>query len=236
MRLPALRPRLAMTAGLVPHDAAAADIGTDHAYLPVHLVRESVCPRVIAADVSEGPLQNAEKTVVRAGLEDCVELRLSDGFSQFAPNDADCWVIAGMGGTLIARLLEQTPWLCEPETGISITLVLQPMRHAWEVRQWLLAHGYRIETEAACHDAGRPYHAMRAVFEPKAERPAELAYTYMGELPKCEHPAARELIFRELALLQTRAEALEQSGSAPRAEDELARLRTLINGIEKQLK
>ena len=226
-----------MTAGLVLHGTAVADIGTDHAYLPVHLVREGVCPRAVAADVSEGPLQNAMKTVARAGLEQSVELRLSDGFSQFAPEDADCWVIAGMGGTLIARLLEQTPWLCEPEHAVA--LVLQPMRHAWEVREWLLAHGYCIETEAACRDAGRPYHAMRAVFSPEAEKPGVEsqcpAYIYMGELPQCEHPAARELIRREQALLQTRAEALEQSGHAAQHEHELTRLRAAIAGITATL-
>ena len=235
MRLPILRPRLAMTAGLVPRGAVVADIGTDHAYLPVYLVREGVCPRAIAADVSEGPLQNAEKTVVRAGLEQSVELRLSDGFRQFVPDDADCWIIAGMGGTLIARLLEQTRWLSTPETRSAITLVLQPMRHAWEVRAWLLTHGYRIETEAACHDAGRPYHAMRAVFEPEAARSTEPAYIYMGELPRCDHPAARELIRREQALLQTRADALAKSNHVEQQKEELARLRAIIAGMEEYL-
>ena len=235
MRLPTLRPRLAMTAGLVPHGAAAADIGTDHAYLPVYLVREGVCSRVIAADVSEGPLQNAAKAVSRAGLEQSVELRLSDGFGQFAPTDADCWIIAGMGGTLIVRLLEQTPWLREPEPGSAITLILQPMRHAWEVRQWLLAHGYRIEMETACHDAGRPYHAMRAVFDPGYAKPIELSYIYMGELPRCNHPAVHELIRRERVLLQTRADALAKSGRAAQNEHELTRLRAAVAGMEERL-
>jgi len=224
-----------MTAGLVPHGAAAADIGTDHAYLPVYLVREGVCPRVIAADVSEGPLQNAAKTVARAGLEQSVELRLSDGFSRFAPDDAACWIIAGMGGTLTARLLEQTPWLCMPDAGRAITLVLQPMRHAWEVREWLLAHGFRIETEAACHDAGRPYHAMRAVFDPVFAVQMKPTYIYVGELPRCDHPAARELICREQALLQTRAEALAKSGRAAQHAEELTRLRAAIAGMEERL-
>jgi len=217
-----LRPRLAMIAGLVPHGMALADIGTDHARLPVHLVREGVSPRAIASDVREGPLQNAAKAIERAGLGDRIELRQSDGFSRFAPSDAGCWVLAGMGGTLIARLLGQAPWLCSPGT----TLILQPMRHAWEVRAWLAAHGFRIEKETACYDTGRPYHAIRAIFtNSQFSILNSQLYIYTGELLNCGYPAARELLAREKALMQTRADALRRAG---RAREELARLRLIL--------
>ena len=222
MRLPALRPRLAMAASLVPHGATIADIGTDHAYLPIHLVRVGVCPRAVASDICEGPLQNAAKAIERAGLSDRIELRCSDGFRRFAHTDASCWVLAGMGGTLIARLLEQAAWLRAPGTA----LILQPMRHAWEVRAWLCTHGFRIEEEAACYDTGRPYHAIFAIFDhSKLSALHSQRYIYTGELPKCGHPAARELLARERALLQIRANALTRAG---RAGEELARLRTIL--------
>jgi len=230
MRQASLRPRLAMTAGLVPHGTVVADIGTDHARLPIYLVREGVSPRAVASDIREGPLQNAAKAIERAGLGDRIELRRSDGFSRFAPSDAGCWVLAGMGGTLIARLLEQAPWLCEAGT----TLVLQPMRHAWEARAWLMRHGFSIQTEVACYDAGRPYHAILAVFHSEfGIRNSELSYIYTGELPRRGHPAARQLLAGERALLQTRADALKQAKSG--AGEELTRLRQILESWPENL-
>jgi len=152
-----------MTAALVPPGVAVADIGSDHAYLPVHLVRSGISPRAIACDIAEGPLENARKTVKRAGLEHKIELRLSDGFSRYADPDPSrwCFVLAGMGGTLMARLLDAAPWLQAPCT----TIVAQPMRRAGDLRAWLIANGFVIETETACRDAGRVYLALRARYD-----------------------------------------------------------------------
>jgi tRNA (adenine22-N1)-methyltransferase len=211
-----------MTAALVPAGSVLADIGTDHAHLPVHLVRQGICPRAIASDIGEGPLQNAAQTVSRAGLEAQIELRLSNGFACFAPADATCWVLAGMGGTLMARLLTQAAWLCAPGT----VLVLQPMRHAWEVRAWLCSHGFCIEMESACYDAGRVYGALRAAFCPARANAPHAAYVYTGELPRCKSPAASALLAREYALLQTRAAALLQANCQSK---ELERLRKMIS-------
>ena len=200
-----------MTAALVPPGLAVADIGSDHAYLPVHLVRSGLCPRAIASDIAEGPLRNAAETVARAGLAGKIELRLSNGFQKFAPHDARCWILAGMGGTLMARLLDAAPWLCSPGT----ILVAQPMRHADDLRAWLTAHGFRIETESVCRDAKRPYMALRAVFNAQCTmHNAQLGagYIYYGELIHNPDPVARELLSRELKLLEARRQ------NAPRKE------------------
>ena len=194
-----LRPRLAMTADLVPPGVAVADIGSDHAYLPVHLVRAGTCPRAIASDIAEGPLENARQTVLRAGLPDKIELRLSDGFSRFAAHDASCWVLAGMGGTLMSRLLDAAPWLCSPGT----VLVAQPMRHAEDLRAWLVTHGFRIEIESACRDAGRAYLALRAQYSGTACAYPP-GYIYYGELLRNHSECARQILSRELKLLEAR--------------------------------
>ena len=191
-------PRLAMTAALAPPGLAVADIGSDHARLPVYLVRSGHCPRAIASDIAGGPLENARQTVRRAGLQDKIELLLSDGFQEFAPDDANCWIMAGMGGTLMARLLDAAPWLRAP----GVVLVAQPMRHADDLRAWLIAHGFRVELELACKDAGRPYLALRAVFD-GAARTYPPGYIYYGELIDDPDPIAREILARELALLET---------------------------------
>ena len=187
----------------MPPGLAVADIGSDHAYLPVHLVRAGLCPRAIASDIAEGPLRNAVETVARAGLQDKIELRLSDGFREFAPADASCWILAGMGGTLMARLLDAAPWLCAPSTVI----VAQPMRHADDLRAWLIAHGFRIEVESACRDTGRPYMALRAVFNAECSMlnvQLGAGYFYYGELINNPDPIAREILARELKLLEAK--------------------------------
>ena len=199
MRLPQLSPRLAMTAALVPPGLGVADIGSDHAYLPVHLVREGICLRAIAADIGEGPLENARQTIAHAGLQSKIELRLSDGFSQFEHGDAGCWVMAGMGGTLMARLLEAAPWLQRPGT----VLAAQPMRRPEELRAWLISHGFMIELESVCQDAGRTYMALRAVYNGH-RRAYPPGYTYYGELANNPDPCARALLLHTLKVLEAR--------------------------------
>lgn len=202
-----IRPRLAMTAALVPPGSVAADIGSDHAQLPIYLVRQGICPRAIAADIGEGPLRNGREAVRAAGLEDKIELRLSDGFSRFAADDAGCWILAGMGGTLMARLLDAAPWLRRPGTVIAA----QPMRRAHELRQWLTVHNFCIKKECACYDHGRAYAALRAEYDDSG-RETPPGYAYYGELLHCDSPAARELLERGKAMLELRATALRRSG------------------------
>jgi len=204
-----LRPRLQMTADLVPPGLAVADIGTDHAYLPVYLVRHGVAPRAIASDIGAGPLRNAAGTIAQFGLQDQIELRLSDGFRRFAIADAKCWVLAGMGGTLMARLFEAAPWLRAPGTVI----VAQPMRRAHELRSWLISNGFFIEQESACRDAGRVYLALRAVHY-GVPRDYPPGYIYYGELICDKSSHAREYLSRELKLIRVRMEALRQSGQS----------------------
>ena len=202
-----LRPRLTMTAELVPSDLVVADIGSDHAYLPVHLVRQGIAPRAIAADIETGPLQNAARAVGQAGLQDKIELRQSDGFSRFAAHEAQCWVLAGMGGTLMVRLLDAAPWLQQPGTVI----VAQPMRRAHELRAWLVAHGFAIEQERLCRDAGRLYIALRAVHDGQP-RVCPPGYAYYGELLHNNEPLAQEYLSREAKYVRVRMEALRASG------------------------
>jgi tRNA (adenine22-N1)-methyltransferase len=155
------------------------------------------CPRAVASDIAEGPLENARRTVQRAGLADKIELRLSDGFERFTRPDADCWVLAGMGGTLMARLLDAAPWLRAPGT----VLAAQPMRHAEDLRTWLISHGFRIERESVCREAGRPYLALRAAYD-GILRSYPPGYIHYGELLHNDDPCAQEILTRELKLLE----------------------------------
>ena len=101
-----LTPRLRMIAQLVPPCASVCDIGTDHAYVAIYLAKKGIAQKVIAADIKKGPLLQAEKNIAAFEVSDKVTTRLSDGFSAIKKNEAQCCIIAGMGGETIAQILE----------------------------------------------------------------------------------------------------------------------------------
>ena len=100
-----LSPRLRSVAGLVPPGARFADVGTDHAYLPVWLLQQGIIEHALVSDLRPGPLDRARSTAARYGLAERMEFRLCDGLSGIAPAEADTIAIAGMGGETIAAIL-----------------------------------------------------------------------------------------------------------------------------------
>ncbi|MCD7741115.1 MAG: class I SAM-dependent methyltransferase [Ruminococcus sp.] len=137
-----------------------ADIGTDHGYLTVYLVQSGICESAIAADINSLPLESAKRTVGEYGLEDRVELVLSDGLKNVPADGITDIVCAGMGGELIARILSEYEWVK------GATLILQPMTKADELRKWLFINGFFIESELPCRDGRFVYTIIRARYAP----------------------------------------------------------------------
>ena len=102
-----LSKRLQAVADLVTAGCRVADVGTDHAYIPIALVQEGRIPGAVAMDVNTGPLERARLHVAENRLEEKIELRLSDGLAALSPGEADSVVIAGMGGGLVIRILTE---------------------------------------------------------------------------------------------------------------------------------
>ena len=210
-----------MVADLVREGVTVADIGTDHAYVPAFLVASGKCPAAVASDLREGPLMNAVSTLALYGVTEQVALRLSDGLDAFSPDDADDFVFAGMGGTLIVELLSRTPWL--RDTGKRY--IFQPMTHAELVRAYLLQNGFRILTEHACFDECRPYVAFSAAYEPDYRPRYRKSYIWMGELPQSMNEAASYYLTKQYLYLQKRADALERAALLP---DEVRTIREIL--------
>ncbi len=152
--------RLSAVAALVRQGSRLADIGTDHAYLPVHLVQSGVCPSAIASDIGEGPLDAARRTVTENGLTSEIALRLGDGLSTVSAGEVDDIAIAGMGGETIVAILEATPYIQDPH----LRLILQPMTRAEDLRRWLLSHGFSILEEHLITDSRHLYPVMAAEY------------------------------------------------------------------------
>lgn len=158
MRDTALDARLASVSALVRQDAILADIGTDHAYLPIFLLRSGRISRAILADINEGPLASAKEHIDEAGLLNSVEFCLTDGAAALADTGATDYTICGMGGELIADIIAGAPHL----SSADIRLILQPMTRQGALRRYLYENGFDILSESYSFSDGKFYLAMLA--------------------------------------------------------------------------
>lgn len=176
-----LTPRLSAAASLVRGGGIIADIGTDHGYLPVYLIQSGRVKGAIAADIGKMPLQNAAKTIENYDLDNVISLRLSDGLREFSEGDADEYVFAGMGGTLIAEKLAETPWI----KNSNLHFVFQPQSRAEDLRKFLFENGFSINNELAVHEGRRVYITFDATYTGEI-KPFTDADCFIGKLPHTE--------------------------------------------------
>ena len=123
-------------ASMVTTGGILADIGTDHAYVPIALVQRQKIKGAIAMDINEGPLARAQEHIRAARLEEYIQTRLSDGAEALLPNEADSILIAGMGGELILHILTEGESVC----STAKELILQPQSEIHKVREYLRQH------------------------------------------------------------------------------------------------
>lgn len=147
--------RIQKIAELVEKGSIAADIGTDHAYLPVLLVQNGTCEKVYACDIGEGPLKSAYETVHAADLQDRIPLILSNGFEN-VPEDADTAVIAGMGYYTAADILEHAM----DRLPSMKRLIVEVNRNVEMMRRWISDHHFTITDEIVIEDRGFDYVAI----------------------------------------------------------------------------
>ncbi|MBE5846297.1 MAG: SAM-dependent methyltransferase [Lachnospiraceae bacterium] len=152
-----LSKRLEAVCRLIPRTRVLGDIGCDHGYISVSAVEAGMAERAIAADVNKGPLERAMGNIAEADLENLIETRLSDGLAGLKPGECDTIVIAGMGGPLMRRIIEDGVDKISEETR----LVLQPQSDIPAFRKWLRLGGSHIEAEDIVFEDGKYYPMMR---------------------------------------------------------------------------
>ena len=151
-----LSERLELVLSFVEPGESAADVGTDHGHVPVELVRRAIVKKAVAMDVRKGPLSRATENIALAGLADKIETRLSDGVAKLQPGEADSVVIAGMGGELIIKILENGRHMWDSVKQ----WVLSPQSEIFKVRRWLFENGFVIRKEDMVLEDGKFYTVM----------------------------------------------------------------------------
>ena len=208
-----LSQRLQAIADLVHTNCCVADIGTDHAYLPIYLVQSGRSNHVIAMDVNQGPLLTATNNISSYNLQDCIETRLSDGLKELTLGEVNLVIIAGMGGALIQRILERSFDIVEALDE----LILQPQSQVEEFRRFLYYNHLEVITEDMVYEDGIYYPIMKVTpvsynnYNRKLmdHSYSTLEYRYGKFLLEAKHPVLYQLLLQELRMKQEIIEHLQ---------------------------
>lgn len=182
--------RLKTIASLIDECNRISDVGTDHAYLPIYLIKMGICKEAIASDINIGPVEKAEHNIKREGLENKIICRLGAGLTTIEPYEVDCAIIAGMGGNLIRDIIEESKDVFKSLKYA----VLQPVQNPDILRKYLYESGYDILEEELCIDEGKYYEIIKVKYnnEPKV---LDDIYYEIGEKLICKrHPLLKEYI------------------------------------------
>lgn len=189
-----LSKRLTLLSEMVTEGHILADVGTDHGYIPIFLVKQRKIPNAIAMDIGQGPLLRAREHIDAYGLGGYIQTRLSDGVASLQEGEADTILIAGMGGSLILHILTEGRKVMESAKE----LILQPQSEIERVREYLFRMGYEITEENMVSEDGKFYQMFackpwkgkegsRAAIDPVFCRYGEM-------LLKKNHPVLKEYL------------------------------------------
>ena len=166
--------RLGAAASFVRENSVAADIGTDHAYLPIYLLQSGISKHAVASDINRGPLERAKADAARYDMGDNLSFCLSDGLRNVDLDGLGVTdiIICGMGGELIARIIDESEYARKP----GVRLILQPMTAADDLRGYLDDAGFAVIDEKLASAAGKIYCCICAEYdgEKRTSSPAEL--------------------------------------------------------------
>ncbi|MCL2864808.1 MAG: class I SAM-dependent methyltransferase [Lachnospiraceae bacterium] len=186
--------RLDAVANLVSQGMFVADIGTDHAYVPIALVERGIVPKALAMDINKGPLQIARENIKTFGLEKQIETCLSDGLRALEDYKVESVVIAGMGGGLLMDILSASRTLL----GSVKEFILQPQSELYKVRAFLLDQGFSFLAEEMVFDGGKYYPMMKVAPVCFANKDmcawSEVEITYGKLLLAQQHPVLKEYL------------------------------------------
>ncbi len=167
---PILSPRLMAVASLVENCECFADVGTDHAYLPVYLYMTDKCKSAVASDIADGPIKRAKQTISRYGLENIISVRKGGGLDTIKDGEADVISIAGMGGIEITKILAGGA----DKIKVGQKIILQPMTSLPELRDFLWKNKFKTECELITKEDKKLYNII-CVSKSATDKPLKAA-------------------------------------------------------------
>lgn len=201
-----LSKRLQAVADLVSDGLVVADVGTDHGYIPIYLIETKKSPKAFAMDVNKGPLLRAKEHIAEHGLDACIETRLSDGVHALKKGECECVVVAGMGGALTIKIMEEGKDIFRKLKEF----VLQPQSELQKVRAYLYQNAYSIVEENMVLDDGKFYPMFRVINGQSQEYHAiELCYGKL--LLEQQNAVLKNFLEKERAVKGLILSNLEQS-------------------------
>lgn len=222
--------RLERVAAHVPVGARLADIGSDHAYLPVALMRRGLLTAAVAGEVAATPFHAAQRSVRENGLEGSITVRLASGLRAIEPTDGISVIsMCGMGGETIRDILDAD----QARLSGDELLVLQPNGGGQPLRSWLMEHGYRIVAEEVLRENRFDYEIV------VAERGEPVVYSaeelYFG--PCLMRERSEAFLGKWRRLLKLKQKTLEGLGKATKGvpQDKVQELTRQIHWIETLL-
>ena len=232
-----LSDRLQLIADEIHWGETMADIGTDHGFLPLYLLETKKCPKVIMADISSGSLAKAEENCKLAKADGDYELRLGNGIDILEDGEVDVVAIAGMGGNLIADILE---WNLAKSRSIK-RYILQPRRHVGKLRHWLHCNGFEIVKESLVEE-GKFICEILTVESGPAENGKNAEYSaefdYPDSLLTHLNPMTAAYLKRKLELENMILDNINQNSQnageeGVRCKARIARIENLISRLEE---
>ena len=170
-----LSKRLSSIVDLIEKDKIVADIGTDHGYIPIYLIKNNICKYVIASDINKGPIEILKKNIKEHNILRGIEIRLGSGFETLNENEVNVAIIAGMGGNLIADIIDNSYNIAKSLDY----MILQPAQHQEVLRKYLYNKGFEIIQEDIVYDAEKYYHTMKVSIGSDIPYKKEVEY-YIG--------------------------------------------------------
>lgn len=185
-----LSTRLNKVAAMVEPCDCIADIGTDHAYLPIYLVKNNICKYSIASDINRGPVNKAKLNVSSNNLQNRIECRLGPGLNTLKNKEADIAIISGMGGNLIGDIIEDRLDLFKEFKSV----ILQPVQNPEVLREHIYNKGYEIIDEDLCIDENIFYEIIKIRYAEKEYQIDSIYYEISKKLFEEKHPLIKAFI------------------------------------------
>ena len=188
-----LSKRLQAVADLVSEGQIVADVGTDHGYIPIYLLETKKCEKAIAMDINKGPLLRAKEHIAEHGLNQKIQVKLSDGVKALSAGECDCVVVAGMGGALAVKIMEEGREIFKSPREF----VLQPQSELAKVRQYLWENEYCVIAEDMVLEDGKFYPMMK-VKSGSSNPYTQVELRYGRELLMQKHPILKIFLEKEM--------------------------------------